>query len=69
MHLQNIGFPARKCTSLTAQVGREQKCANALETKNIHFPVGKYTFLETEEGLDVVWERKVLVFLQEDAHF
>ena len=51
-------FPTGKCTFLTAQVGREQKCANALETKNIRFPAGRYTFLETEEGLDGAWEGK-----------
>ena len=49
--------------------GRGQKCANALETKNIVFPVRKFTFLETEEGLDVAWERKILIFLQGNVHF
>ena len=48
--------------------GRGQKCANALETKNIDFPLGKCTLLETEEGLDVAWERKILVFLQEKKY-
>ena len=27
------------------------------------------SFLETEEGLDVAWERKILIFLQESVHF
>ena len=49
--------------------GRGQKCAIALETKNIDFPAGKCKFLETEEDLDVAWERKILIFLQESVHF
>ena len=49
--------------------GRGQKCANALETKNLDFHAGKCTFLETEEGLDVAGERKILIFLQESVHF
>ena len=49
--------------------GRGQKCANALQTKNIDFPVGKCTVLETEEGLDVAWERKMLIFQQQDVYF
>ena len=28
-----------------------------------------YRFLETEEGLDVAWERKILIFLQDNVHF
>ena len=27
------------------------------------------TVLETEEGLDVAWERKILIFMQENVHF
>ena len=49
--------------------GRGQKCANALQTKNIDFMTGKYTFLQTEEDLDVAWERKILIFMQENVHF
>ena len=49
--------------------GRGQKCANALETKNIDFLAGKCKILETEEGLDVACERKILIFLQESVHF
>ena len=44
--------------------GRGQKCANALQTKNIDFPAGECAFLETEEDLDLFWERKILIFLQ-----
>ena len=49
--------------------GRGQKCANALQTKNIDFIAGKCTFLQTEEDLDVAWERKILIFMQENVHF
>ena len=49
--------------------GRGQKCANALQTKNIDFIAGKCTFLQTEEDLDVAWERKILIFLKENVHF
>ena len=49
--------------------GRGQKCANALQTKNIDFIAGKCTFLQTEEDLDVAWERKILIFMQEHVHF
>ena len=37
--------------------------------ENIDSLTGKCTFLETEEGLDVAWERKILIFLQEKEHF
>ena len=49
--------------------GRGQKYANALQTKNIDFLAGKCAFLETEEDLDVAWERKILIFMQENVHF
>ena len=49
--------------------GRGQKCANALQTKNIDFIARNYTFLQTEDDLDVAWERKILVFIQENVHF
>ena len=49
--------------------GRGQKCANALQTKNIDFIAGKCTFLQTEEDLDVAWERKILIFMQENYTF
>ena len=66
---QNIDFPLAKCTFFVSISGRGQKCANALETKNIDSPAGKCAFLETEEDLDVAWERKILIFLQENTHF
>ena len=49
--------------------GRGQKYANALQTKNIDFLAGKCTFLQTGEDLDVAWERKILIFMQENVHF
>ena len=49
--------------------GRGQKCANARQTKNIDFIGGKCTFLQTEEDLEVAWERKTLIFMQENVHF
>ena len=49
--------------------GRGQKCANALQTKNIDFLTVKCTFLQTEEDLDVAWERKILICIQENSHF
>ncbi len=47
--------------------GRGQKCANALQTKNIDFIAGKCKFLQTD--LDVAWDRKILIFIQENVHF
>ena len=52
----------RKMNIFDSASGSGQKGANALETKNIDFPIGKCTFLETEEGLDVAWERKIFDF-------
>ena len=49
--------------------GRGQKCANALQTKNIDFPAGECAFLQTEEDLDLFWERKILIFLQGNVNF
>ena len=49
--------------------GRGQKYANALQTKNIDFLARKSTFLQKEEDLDVAWERKILIFMQENVHF
>ena len=49
--------------------GRGQKYANALQRKNINFIAGKCTFLQTEEDLDVAWERKILIFIQENIYF
>ena len=49
--------------------GRGQKYANALQRKNMNFLAGKCTFLQTEEDLDVAWERKILIFMQENVHF
>ena len=54
---QNIDFHAGKCIFSDSTRGRGQKCAIKLETKNIDFPARKCTFLETEEGLDIAWER------------
>ena len=49
--------------------GRGQKCANALQTKNIDFLAGTFILLQTKEDLDVAWERKILIFIQENVHF
>ena len=65
---QNIDFPEGKCTSLTAPVVGTKVC-KCTRNENLDFPTGKYAFLETEEGLDVAWERKILIFLQESVHF
>ena len=48
--------------------GRGQKYANALQTKNIDLLAGECAFLQTEEDLDVAWERKILIFMQENVH-
>ena len=37
--------------------------------KTIDFLAGKCAFLQTEEDLDVAWERKILIFMQENVHF
>ena len=66
---QKYWFSCRKVHIFDGTSGRGQKCANALQTKNIDFLTRKCTFLQTEEDLDVAWERKILIFLQESAHF
>ena len=37
--------------------------------KTYEFPAGNWKFLETEDGLLEAWERKILVFLQENEGF
>ena len=49
--------------------GRGQEYANALQMKKIDFLAGKCIFLQTEEDLDVAWERKILIFMQENEGF
>ena len=46
-----------------------QETNNALETKNIDFPTGECTILKTEDGLLEAWERKILIFSQENEGF
>jgi len=49
--------------------GNRGGSGGGLGTQNIGFPLGKFTFLEPEEGLVVAWERKILAFLWENVHF
>ena len=48
---------------------RGGRIARRARWKNVEIPAGNCTFLETEEGLLEAWERKILIFLQENECF
>ena len=48
---------------------RGGRIARRARRKNVEFPAGNCAFLETEEGLLEAWERKILIFLQENECF
>ena len=52
-------FSCRKMKVFEGTSGDKQKCVNAMETKNIDFPVWKCTFLATEDGWLEARERKI----------
>ena len=48
---------------------RGGRIARRARWKNVEFPAGNCAFVETEEGLLEAWERKILIFLQENNCF